>query len=104
MAALRRRAIHRRTEQPPADREDLGAGMAVAAIEAAGGALLGTSLPPGGSFDRPRRFRSHRAGRLTVRAPADVPPTTNASERRLRPAVVHRQVTGGFRAAAAAKG
>ena len=34
----------------------------------------------------------------------DVPPTNNASERSLRPSVVHRKVTGGFRSETFAQG
>jgi hypothetical protein len=41
---------------------------------------------------------------LTFLHDATVPPTNNASERSLRPSVVHRKVTGGFRSEAFAQG
>jgi transposase len=46
----------------------------------------------------------HRRGLLTFLHQAQVPPTNNASERSLRPSVVHRKVTGGFRSEAFAHG
>jgi len=104
MAALLRRAIHLRNEQPQADRDDGEYGLAVTAIEAEGEALLRTSLPQGWSFDLQTRFCIHRAGLWTFLQRPDVPPTNNASERSLRPSVVHRKVTGGFRSESTAKG
>ena len=46
----------------------------------------------------------HRRGLLTCLQNPAVPPTNNASERSLRPRVVHRKVTGGFRSEAFAHG
>ena len=46
----------------------------------------------------------HRRGLLTVFHHPEVPPTNHASERSLRPRVVHRKVTGGFRSEAFAHG
>ena len=43
---------------------------------------------------------THRRGLLTFLHHPELPPTNNASERSLRPSVVHRKVTGGFRSAA----
>lgn len=44
-----------------------------------------------------RRYRRLEAHWWTFLERADVAPTNNASERALRPVVVHRKVTGGFR-------
>lgn len=44
-----------------------------------------------------RRYRQREASWWVFLERADVPPTNNASERALRPAVIHRKVTGGFR-------
>jgi transposase len=43
------------------------------------------------------RYREHRAGLFVFLDRPDVPPTNNASEQDLRPSVIHRKVTGGFR-------
>jgi transposase len=43
------------------------------------------------------RYREHRASLFVFFDRPDVPPTNNASEQDLRPSVVHRKVTGGFR-------
>jgi len=76
----------------------------VAAIGRATDRLLAQELPAGWSRDLQARFRAHRSGLLTCLDDPAVPPTNNASERSLRPGVVHRKVTGGFRSEAAAQG
>jgi len=43
------------------------------------------------------RFVKHRRGLLTFLHHAEAPPPNTVSERSLRPSVVHRKVTGGFR-------
>lgn len=43
------------------------------------------------------RYREHRAGLFVFFDRPDVPPTNNASEQDLRPSVIHRKVTGGYR-------
>ncbi len=43
------------------------------------------------------RYQEHRALLLVFFDRPDVPPTNNASEQDLRPSVIHRKVTGGFR-------
>lgn len=43
------------------------------------------------------RYREHRASLFIFFDRPDVPPTNNASEQDLRPSVIHRKVTGGFR-------
>ncbi len=103
LAALMREAIHLRHEQGAAP-ESMAFWQAVAGIEATCATLLATPLPPGWSADLQTRFRVHRAGLWTFLYRPDVPPTNNASERSLRPSVVHRKVTGGFRSDWGAQG
>jgi len=43
------------------------------------------------------RYREHRASLFVFFDRPDVPPTNNASEQDLRPSVIHRKVTGGYR-------
>jgi transposase len=43
------------------------------------------------------RYREHRASLFVFLDRPDVPPTNNASEQALRPSVIHRKVTGGYR-------
>jgi transposase len=97
MAALLREAIHTRNERD-ADRLD-GATYAttVASIAERCDGLLAAVLPNGCSRDLQKRFVKYRRGLLTFLHHPEVPPTNNASERSLRPSVVHRKVTGGFR-------
>jgi transposase len=101
--ALIRRAIHLRNQQP----EDAFAApdfvAAVATSEAEGDALLRQRLRVGESYRLQTRFLVHRAGLWTFLHDPAVPPTNNSSEQALRPLVVHRKVTNGFRAVAAAE-
>jgi transposase len=98
MAALLREAIHTRNEQAAGRLADAAYATAVAAIEQRCEALFAEALPQGCSRDLQTRFVTHRRGLLTFLHHPEVPPTNNASERSLRPSVVHRKVTGGFRA------
>src|SRR4030095_15410075 len=43
------------------------------------------------------RYQEHRARLCVFFDRPDVPPTNNASEQDLRPSVIHRKVTGGYR-------
>ena len=43
------------------------------------------------------RYREHRASLFVFLDRPDIPPTNNASEQDLRPSVIHRKVTGGYR-------
>jgi transposase len=43
------------------------------------------------------RYQEHRTSLFVFFDRPDVPPTNNASEQDLRPSVIHRKVTGGFR-------
>jgi len=100
MQALLRAAIHLRHQQDAGALA--GGGAAVAEVAATLDVVLAAPLPPGWSADLQRRFRQHRAALLVFLHDPAVPPTNNASERSLRPSVVHRKVTGGFRSKAGA--
>jgi len=104
MATLLRRAIHVRHEQQAGRLDTAAYASEVAAVEAACDALLAEPLLAGWSYDLQTRYQVHRRGLLTFLHQADVPPTNNASERSLRPSVVHRKVTNGFRSEAFAQG
>ena len=104
MAALLRQAIHTRNEQQAGRLDEATYAGAVVAIEATCDALLAEPLRSGWSYDLQTRYQVHRPGLLTFLHQADVPPTNNASERSLRPSVVHRKVTGGFRSETFAQG
>src|SRR6188472_1795154 len=43
------------------------------------------------------RYQEHRSSLFVFFDRPDVPPTNNASEQDLRPSVIHRKVTGGYR-------
>ena len=102
-ADLLRRAIHRRNQQA-ADAFAAPQFVAdVAALEAEADSLLAARLPIGESYGLQTRFLVHRAGLWTVLHEPGVPPTNNSSEQALRPLVVHRKVTNGFRSEAAAQ-
>lgn len=49
------------------------------------------------------RYREHRASLFVFFDRPEVPPTNNASEQDLRPSVIHRKVTGGYRSWAGAE-
>jgi transposase len=51
-----------------------------------------------------KRYRKHRQALFVFLYRTDVSPTNNLSERRLRPSVIHRKVTGCFRSDWGAKG
>lgn len=51
-----------------------------------------------------RRYQKHRDALFVFLYRTDVPPTNNLSERYLRPAVIHRKVTGCFRSPWGAQG
>jgi len=65
-----------------------------------------TFLPDGAATATARRlqerYRQHRASLFVFFDHPDVPPTNNASEQDLRPSVIHRKVTGGYRSWAGA--
>ena len=61
-------------------------------------ALLAETIPKGKAHTLQRRYRHHRDHLFVCLARTDVPATNNCAERALRPAVIHRKVTNGFRA------
>jgi len=59
--------------------------------------LVAEELPKGPARTLQKRYRKHRQHLFVCLARADVPATNNVAERALRPAVIHRNVTHGFR-------
>jgi transposase len=59
--------------------------------------LVAEELPKGPARTLQKRYRKHRQHLFVCLARRDVPATNNVAERALRPAVVHRNVTNGFR-------
>ncbi len=104
MATLLRQAIHTRNEHVAGRLDAATYAAAVTTIEQDCDARLAEALTAGWSYDLQTRFQVHRRGLLTFLHHLDIPPTNNASERSLRPSVVHRKVTGGFRSEAFAQG
>jgi transposase len=101
MQTLFRAAIHlhhQRAELPP----DQFQGR-IARLQQLCDWLLKRSLSPPEAIKLQRRYLKHRQHLFVFLERTDVPPTNNVSERALRPAVVHRKVTGGFRSEWGAK-
>jgi transposase len=95
MQTLFRAAIHlhhQRAELPPDQFQHH-----VAHLEHLCDWLLKRALSPPEAVKLQRRYRKHRQSLFVFLERTDVPPTNNVSERALRPAVIHRKVTGGFR-------
>lgn len=83
---------HRRHQFPPhqfRDQQDR--------IERLCTGLLKRSPPQTEARKLRDRYLKHRAHLFVFLARTDVEPTNNLAERALRPAVIHRKVTGGFR-------
>jgi transposase len=59
--------------------------------------LLDRSITQPEIYKLQKRYRKHRQHLFVFLYRTDVPPTNNVSERALRPSVIHRKVTGGFR-------
>lgn len=95
MQILFRTAIHlhhQRAELPPDQFQ-----KQVARPEEACDRLLKRQLSPPEATRLQRRYLKHRRSLFVFLERTDVEPTNNVSERALRPSVVHRKVTGGFR-------
>jgi transposase len=95
MQTLFRAAIHlhhQRAELPPDQFQHQ-----VAHLQQLCDWLLKRALSPPEAVKLQRRYRKHRQSLFVFLERTDVPPTNNVSERALRPAVIHRKVTGGFR-------
>jgi len=69
----------------------------VARIERRFDQLLKRDLDPPEACRLQRRYQKHRDAVFLFLYRTDVSPTNNISERYLRPSVIHRKVTGGFR-------
>jgi transposase len=95
--ALLRLAIHRAHQRDSGILSGTAYTAAVREIEAACDALLATPVKGAEASRLWVRFREHRTALFVFLDDATVPPTNNASEQALRPSVVHRKVTGGFR-------
>ncbi len=95
---LFRLAIHRAHQRDAGELWGAAYTAAVGRIEAECDRLLATPVPGAEASRRWVRFREHREHLFVFLDDAGVPPTNNGSEQALRPSVVHRQVTGGFRA------
>lgn len=65
--------------------------------------LLERSLSPPEAGKLQRRYKKHRQSLFVFLCRTDVEPTNNVAERALRPSVIHRKVTGGFRSEWGAK-
>jgi transposase len=97
LQAVMREAIHLAHERDAGRCGGAGYEQAVVELEARLDGLLAEPARGAEANRLWERFRAHRAHLFVFLARADVPPTNNASERALRPSVVHRKVGGSFR-------
>ena len=95
--ALFRLAIHRAQQRDQGALWGAAYTAAVAAIERRCDALLATPVEGAEASRLWVRFRDHHEHLFVFLHDPAVPPTNNASEQALRPSVVHRKGTGGFR-------
>jgi transposase len=72
-------------------------------LKAAERLIVGPPLGVGEGWKLQRRYRKHWDSLFVFLQRDDVEPTNNSSEQDLRPAVVHRKVTGGYRSEAGAE-
>ena len=94
---LFRLAIHRAHQRACGALRGAAYEAAVRKIEAASDALLATPVAGAEASRLWVRYREQREALFVFLYDPTVPPTNNASEQALRPSVVHRKVTGGFR-------
>lgn len=59
--------------------------------------LLAETVPKGAARTLQRRYQKHRDHLFVCLTRPDVPATNNVAERAVRPSVIHRKVTNGFR-------
>lgn len=95
--ALFRLAIHRAHQRDAGVLGGAAYAAAVRKIETECDRLLATPVPGAEASRLWVRFREQRDHLFVFLADPAVPPTNNTSEQALRPSVVHRKVTGGFR-------
>jgi len=72
-------------------------------VRAAERLIFGPPLDSGEAWQLQKRYRKHWTTLFVFLEREDVEPTNNSSERDLRPAVMHRKMTGGYRSEAGAK-
>jgi transposase len=103
---LFREAIHLKNRFAAAQAELTWAGYwrRVAELENRLDRLLDATVRGARARGLRERFALHRDKLLIFLYYPDVPPTNNASEQALRPSVIHRKVTNGFRSAWGAQG
>jgi len=101
MQALFRAAIHLHHQRAQFSPERFSA--EIARIERLCNWLLQPSLSPPKAQKLQRRYQKYRQALFVFLYRTDVEPTNNVAERTLRPSVIHRKVTGGFRSAWGAK-
>jgi transposase len=95
MQALFRAAIHLHHQRAQFSPERFSA--EIARIERLCDWLLQRSLSPPKAQKLQRRYQKYRQALFVFLYRTDVEPTNNVAERALRPSVIHRKVTGGFR-------
>jgi transposase len=103
MQRLFREAIHLRNRFLDGEMTVEGFLRRVTEVENALDRLLARSLTNEGACKLQTRYITHRDKLLTFLHYPEVPPTNNELERALRPSVVHRKVTNGFRSEWGAK-
>lgn len=96
-------AIHLRNRFTAGEMTLSGFGRRVTQIENQLDRLLDEDVRSVAALKLQTRFSTHREKLLTFLSYPDVPPTNNESERALRPSVIHRKVTNGFRSEWGAK-
>jgi len=101
MQALFRAAIHLHHQRSQLSPQQFSA--KVARIERLCDTLLLRSLSPPKAQKLQRRYQKYRQCLFVFLYRTDVEPTNNVAERALRPSVIHRKVTGGFRSVWGAK-
>lgn len=95
MPVVFRSAIHLHHQRDELSAEEFAA--RVARIERYTDRLLARELEPPDAARLKRRYLKHRQSLFVFLYRTDVEPTNNVAERALRPSVIHRKVTGGFR-------
>jgi transposase len=101
MQALFRAAIHLHHQRSQFSAERFSA--EIARIERLCDWLLQRTLSPPKVQKLQHRYQKYRQGLFVFLYRTDVVPTNNVAERALRPSVIHRKVTGGFRSEWGAK-
>jgi transposase len=95
MQALFRAAIHLHHQRHQLSPQQFC--LQVARLEGVCDWLLLRNLSPPAAQRLQRRYQKYRSHLFVFLYRTDVEPTNNVSERALRPSVIHRKVTGGFR-------